>query len=124
MNNKLTSSEKILQTVLSALEDAKAQHVISLDVRDMTDITDYMVIASGTSSRHVKSVADKVADSLRDAGNKALGTEGENEGEWVLVDFGDVILHVMQHATREHYQLEKLWEYGAAVKKISLPAES
>lgn len=117
------SSEKMLQNILSALEDAKAQNVTSIDVRDITDITDYMVIASGTSSRHVKSVADKVAGSLRDAGNKALGTEGESEGEWVLVDFGDVILHVMQQATREHYQLEKLWGHSAVAKKVSQSAE-
>lgn len=116
-------SEKMLQTVLSALENAKAQNTISIDVRDVTDITDYMVIASGTSSRHVKSVADKVASTLRDAGNKPLGVEGEDQGEWVLVDFGDVILHVMQPATREYYQLEKLWGHGAVAKKASHPAE-
>lgn len=113
----------MLITVLSALEDAKAQNTISIDVRDITDITDYMVVASGTSSRHVKSVADKVANMLRDTGNKPLGIEGEDQGEWVLVDFGDVILHVMQPVTREHYQLEKLWGHSAVTKKAGHPAE-
>ncbi len=113
------NSEEIQQLVLSALEDAKAQSVISIDVRTVTDITDYMVIASGTSSRHVKSVADRVASTLRDAGAKPLGREGEDEGEWVLVDFGDVILHVMQPAIREHYQLEKLWGFGPGDEKAS-----
>ncbi len=116
-------SEKMLQTVLSALEDAKAQNTISIDVRNVTDITDYMVIASGTSSRHVKSVAGKVVGTLQDAGNKPLGVEGEDQGEWVLVDFGDVILHVMQPVTREYYQLEKLWGHDAVAKKASHPAE-
>lgn len=113
------NSEEILQLVLSTLEDVKAQSVVSIDVRTVTDITDYMVIASGTSSRHVKSVADRVASTLRDAGSKPLGREGEEQGEWVLVDFSDVILHVMQPAIREHYQLEKLWEFGAGDEKAS-----
>lgn len=115
--------EEIQQSVLAALEDAKAQNVKSIDVRDITDITDYMVIASGTSSRHVKSVADKVVTALRDAGQKPLGQEGADMGEWILVDFGDVILHVMQPAVREHYQLEKLWEHGAAPERAARPAE-
>lgn len=113
------NSDQLQQLVLSTLEDAKAQSVISIDVRTVTDITDYMVIASGTSSRHVKSVADRVASTLRDAGAKALGREGEDEGEWVLVDFGDVILHVMQPAIREHYQLEKLWGHDAEAEMAS-----
>lgn len=117
------SPEEIQQSVLAALEDAKAQNVKSIDVRDITDITDYMVIASGTSSRHVKSVADKAASVLRDAGQKPLGREGEDTGEWILIDFGDVVLHVMQPAIREHYQLEKLWEHGTAAERVGRPAE-
>lgn len=113
------NSKEIQQLVLSVLEDAKAQGIISIDVRTVTDITDYMVIASGTSSVHVKSVAGRVASALRDTGTKPLGREGEDQGEWVLVDFGDVILHVMQPAIREHYQLEKLWGFGAGDEKAS-----
>ncbi len=109
------SPEEIQQSVLAALEDAKAQNVKSIDVRDITDITDYMVIASGTSSRHVKSVADKAASVLRDAGQKPLGREGEDTGEWILIDF--------QPAIREHYQLEKLWEHGTAAERVGRPAE-
>lgn len=123
MSNKLKSSEDLVQAVLSALEDAKAKDVISIDVQEITDIADYMIVASGTSSRHVSSVADNVASALRDAGHKALGMEGKTEGEWVLVDFGDVILHVMQPATREHYQLEKLWAHIPVEKKVGRPAE-
>ncbi len=123
MSNKLKSSEDLVQAVLSALEDAKAKDVISIDVQEITDIADYMIVASGTSSQHVKSVAVNVAAALRDVGHKAIGMEGEAEGEWVLVDFGDVILHVMQPATREHYQLEKLWAHIPVEKKVGRPAE-
>lgn len=111
--------EELEQHIVAALEDAKAVDIRTIDVRDITDVTDYMVIASGTSSRHVKSVADKVASSMRDLGCKALGREGEDLAEWVLVDFGDVILHVMQPATRDHYQLEKLWEQGPIAENSS-----
>ncbi len=117
------SPEEILQSIHVALEDAKAQNIKSIDVRDITDITDYMVIASGTSSRHVKSVAGRAVSALRDAGQKPLGREGEDVGEWILIDFGDVILHVMQPAVREHYQLEKLWEHGAAPERAGRFAE-
>ncbi|MCG6975631.1 MAG: ribosome silencing factor [Acidiferrobacterales bacterium] len=116
--------EEIQQRIVTALEDAKALDIRAIDVRNITDVTDYMVIASGTSSRHVKSVADKVASILRDAGCKAIGREGEDLAEWVLVDFGDVILHVMQPATRDLYQLEKLWEHGAGADKASSTAKS
>ncbi|KPK12537.1 MAG: hypothetical protein AMJ68_01250 [Acidithiobacillales bacterium SG8_45] len=116
--------EEIQQRIVTALEDAKALDIRTIDVRKITDVTDYMVIASGTSSRHVKSVADNVARNLRDAGCKAIGREGEDLAEWVLVDFGDVILHVMQPATRDLYQLEKLWEHGATADKASSSAKS
>ncbi len=111
--------EELQKKIVEALGDAKAVDIRVIDVRDITDITDYMVVASGTSSRHVKSVADKVASTMRDYGCKTLGREGEDLAEWVLVDFGDVILHVMQPATRDHYQLEKLWEHGESANAES-----
>ena len=95
--------------VTSALADIKALDVQTLDVRKLTSIMDVMIIASGTSDRHVRSIADKVIEAVREKGVKALGVEGADGGEWVLVDLGDVVVHVMQRKVRELYQLEKLW---------------
>jgi ribosome-associated protein len=95
--------------VQQALEDLKAIDIEQFDVREKTSVTDYLYIATGTSSRHVKSIADNVLAEARKAGAKPLGIEGENEGEWVLVDLGDVVVHVMQPQTREFYDLESLW---------------
>lgn len=102
-------AEQLLQLVLSTLDDAKACNVSVLDVRNKTGITDYMVIASGTSERHVKSLADHVAEKTKEQGVIPIGTEGQEASEWVLVDLGDVIVHAMKQQTRELYQLEKLW---------------
>ncbi len=95
--------------VLDALSDRKARDIVALDVAKITTIADHMIISSGTSDRHVKSIAEHVVASLREHGRKANGIEGADQGEWVLVDFGDVILHVMQPRVREFYNLEKLW---------------
>ena len=103
-------SNQLLTFVLAALDDGKGNDIKVIDVRDKTNITDYMVIASGTSDRHVVSLADRVVERLKDNHLKPLGVEGENTGEWVLVDFGDTIVHVMKPQTREFYQLEKLWQ--------------
>ncbi|HEC12246.1 MAG TPA: ribosome silencing factor [Acidiferrobacteraceae bacterium] len=102
-------AEEMRGIVVTALEDLKAQDIQVLDVHQMTDIADFMVIATGTSSRHVKAMADKTIDAMKEHGHRPLGMEGEQEGEWVLVDFGDLILHVMLPATRSFYDLEKLW---------------
>jgi ribosome-associated protein len=103
--------------IYDALVDAKAQDITVLDVRKVADFTDTMVIVSGTSTRHVQSVADKVIDHMRGHGIRAIGVEGEKVGEWVLIDFGDVVVHVMRPQTRDFYNLEKLWSDG---KRVSL----
>lgn len=102
-------SEQLVQVAIAALEDMKAQDVISLDVREKTSVTDIMVIASGTSSRHVKSLADNVLEKVKQQGVRPLGSEGLEGGEWALLDLGDVVVHVMLPTTREFYDLERLW---------------
>ena len=97
------------QLVIDALEDLKAINVVTLDVAGLTDVMDFLIIASGTSSRHVKSLADNVCMQAKKQEVRPLGVEGEDAGEWVLVDFGDVVVHVMLPATRDFYDLERLW---------------
>ena len=105
--------------VTAALDDLKAQNVAVLDVRDLTQVTDTVVIASGTSDRHVKSIADRVVERAKAAGFRPFGVEGDRDGEWVLVDLNDVIVHVMLPRVREFYGLESLWEVApkAAARK-------
>lgn len=105
----------LLDTVLDALEEMKARNITSMDVRKLTSIADVMVIASGTSSRHVKAVADNVAERAKAAGNQPIGIEGQQSSEWILVDLGDVIVHVMQPAAREFYDIERLWKDPAGL---------
>ena len=101
--------EELQALVIRALDDMKAQDVRVLDVRGKSTITDVMVIATGTSTRHVKSLADNVAVQAKNAGEQPLGTEGERDSEGMLVDLNDVVVHVMTPATRDFYNLEKLW---------------
>jgi len=103
-------SEHMLQIAQNALEDLKAQNIVSIDVRDKTSVTDYMLIASGTSSRQVKALAEHVLEKFKEQGLRPLGSEGLDGGEWALLDMGDVLVHVMQAATREFYDLERLWQ--------------
>lgn len=103
------NSEELLKVVVDALEERKASDIVVLDVAKKTSVTDYMVIATGTSSRQVKSAAENIVEKSKQAGVMPLGTEGELQGEWVLVDLGDVVAHVMQRETRDFYKLEKLW---------------
>lgn len=107
-------ADELGKVVVDALTDLKGVDVTVLDVSNLTSITDKMVIASGTSTRHVSALADNVALKAKHAGYPALGIEGEQAGEWVLLDLGDVIVHVMMPATREFYALEKLWSVGSS----------
>ena len=104
--------ETLLSTVLEAVAELKAVDVTEIDVRGRTSVCDFMVIASGTSTRHVKSIADEVVRFAKRLDCQPLGVEGEREAEWVLVDLGDVVVHVMLPRVREFYALERLWTVG------------
>jgi ribosome-associated protein len=103
------NSEALCDLVVDALEEIKAVDITKLDVRDMTTVTDWMIVASGTSSRHVQALIDNVAEKAKAAGHRPIGVEGESGGEWVLLDLQDALVHVMQRKIREFYNLEKLW---------------
>ena len=103
------NSDKLSDLVVDALDDIKGQDIVKLDVRDMTTVTDYMVVASGTSTRHVQALVDHVIEKAAAAGHKPIGVEGESGGEWVLLDLQDALVHVMLPKVREFYNLEKLW---------------
>ena len=103
--------------MLAALEDMKAVNVRVMDVRGLTDIADTMIVASGTSDRHVRSIADHVVQTVKESGRRPYGVEGTRDGEWVLVDLQDLLLHVMLPRVREFYSLEQLWEAPAVARK-------
>lgn len=107
---KSSIPQTLLRIVNAALDDMKAVNVKVMDVRHLTDITDIVVIASGNSDRHVKSIADRVLQFAKQSDFRPIGVEGAREGEWVLVDLNDVVVHVMLPRVREFYGLEKLWE--------------
>ena len=109
-NPSASSTEDLKAMVLAALEDAKANDIRQLDVRGLTDITDWMVVASGTSTRHVLALADHVRTQVKAQGLSPIGTEGESGSDWVLLDFGDVVVHLMLPDTRGFYDLEGLWD--------------
>src|ERR1700737_272597 len=113
-NRKATKTMASLQTVvIDALADMKALEVKVLDVRGLTDIADFMVIASGTSDRHVRSVAQRVVEKTKEAGFRPHGVEGQQDGDWVLIDLSEMLVHIMLPRVREFYGLEKLWEITA-----------
>ena len=103
------SDEIITDLVVHALDDLKAVDTKIVDVRGLSSVMDFLVVASGNSSRHVKSLADNVVVKAKEAGCPPIGIEGENDADWVLVDLGDVVVHVMQPAVRSFYDLERLW---------------
>ncbi|UVE19793.1 ribosome silencing factor [Pseudomonas sp. LS44] len=115
-------SDALVTLAVAALEDMKAQDILTIDVRDKTSITDYMVIASGTSNRHVKSLVDNVLEKTKEQGVRPIGSEGMDTGEWALLDLGDIVVHVMLPATRQFYDLERLWQ-GAEQSRAQHQAE-
>ena len=118
-SGELLALEKL---VLKALEDLKAVNIKVLDVRGLTDVADTMIVASGTSDRHVRAIAENVIMLTKAGGRRPLGTEGKQDGEWVLVDLQDVLVHVMLPRVREFYALEQLWEAPQAQRRRDLGA--
>jgi len=108
---------KMQKVAVSALEEVKAQDIQVLDVRKMTSMCDSMIIASAQSTRQVKALADNVRDRMKEAGATIIGVEGEQASEWVLVDCGDIVVHVMQPAVRAYYNLEELWTPPKPVRR-------
>ena len=104
--------EKLAELVIETLEDNKATNIQTLDVRDLTSMADLMIIASGTSSKQVIAIAEKLIEKTKKNKVPPYGSEGKQYGEWVLVDLGDIIVHIMHPSTRAHYQLEKLWSFA------------
>jgi ribosome-associated protein len=111
--------EAILPLLLSVLDDGKAVDVVVIDVRGRTSITDYMIVASGNSERHVAALAGHLTEKAKHAGLQVLGVEGLPGGDWVLVDFGDAIVHLMKPQVREFYQLEKFWRGDYAPPQVA-----
>ncbi|MDX7992910.1 ribosome silencing factor [Xenorhabdus sp. Reich] len=105
----LLQGTELQQFVIDKLEDSKAQDIVSIDVRGKSSVTDCMVICTGTSSRHLMSVADNLVDDCRKVGIMPLGVEGQGVSDWVVVDLGEIMVHVMQEDSRRMYELEKLW---------------
>ena len=115
---KLTTAGK-KKLVIEALDDIKARDIQAIDVRKLTSICDWIIVASADSARQTKSLARHVRDRLRDSGSSIVGVEGEGTGEWILVDAGDVVAHVMQPAVRSYYNLEELWSEGHFDKVVN-----
>lgn len=112
-------TNELKQLVITAIEDLKGENIVELDVSGKTSVTDIMIIVSGTSNRHVKAIANSVVVDCKKAGHQPLGVEGETQSEWVLVDLGDIVVHVMQPHVREFYDLEKLWRFDEAEDEAS-----
>ena len=119
----MITSEELASLANNALDDLKGVDIVQIDISEKSSIADAMLVATGTSRRHVLSLADSVRKQAKEAGNAPLGVEGTDSGDWVLVDLGDVIVHVMTAETRDFYALEKLWSVGPenddAAKSIS-----
>ncbi len=105
----MVHSEQLAAFVVDKLDDMKGRDIIQLDVKGKSSETEFMVICSGTSNRHTRAVAGYLINEARKAGLHIIGTEGDRSAEWVLIDLGDVVVHVMQEESRQFYQLEKLW---------------
>jgi len=116
------NSEELSNLILDALEEIKGLDIIKLDVSEMTTVTDWMIVASGTSNRHVQALINNVSERAKAVGHRPLGIEGESGGEWVLLDLQDALVHVMLPKVREFYNLEKLWSIKSSNKMPSSDA--
>ena len=105
-------TEQLIEKVQTILDDMKARDLVLIDVKGKSSVTDYMIIVSGTSRRHVLSMADEVLQKVKELGIKPMGSEGQEGGDWVLVDLGDIVVHVMMPDARSFYDLERLWRYS------------
>lgn len=110
-------SDKLQKLIQTSLQDTKGQDIRIVDVTKLSDVMDTLIIATGTSSRHVKSLANNAIEDGKKQGFRPIGIEGMDGGEWVLVDYGDIVLHVMQQVTRDFYELEKLWSTAPASRQ-------
>jgi len=113
------NSDRLSELAVEALDELKGKDIVKLDVSELTTVTDYMVVASGTSNRHVKALTDAVAEKAKAAGHRPAGIEGEEGSEWVLLDLGDTLVHVMLPRVREFYNLEKLWSLSPATDRTA-----
>ena len=118
-----TRSKKTLTRILDALEELKARDLKELDVSRLTSVTESMIIVSGTSNRHVKSMAEKVIEEAKALGERPLGVEGAEEGEWILVDLDELVVHIMLPRVRDFYNLEKLWAAPARGDRSAQPGQ-
>ena len=110
----IAAIKSVLGTVMTCLEDSKAEEITTIDIREKSSIADYMVIASGRSNRHVSAVADHLLRELKSEGFKSIKVEGLQNSDWVLVDIGDIIVHIFRPEVREFYSLEKMWQMSAS----------
>lgn len=117
MIKKVPSDRVIKSKILAILDDMKAQNVTVLDVKALSSSFDMMIIASGTSTRHNQSMAEEIVEAIAEKGLKPIGTEGKRDGEWVLIDYGNILVHLMKTDTRAFFQLEKLWSKPIATPK-------
>jgi ribosome-associated protein len=117
-------AEALKKTAVAALEDIKAHDISVLNVKKLTSVADYMIVASGDSPRQVKALARNVVEKVSEGGGEVIGLEGEASGEWVLVDLGDVVVHIMHPAVREYYNLEELWTAPKTPRKKAVAEES
>ncbi|MCC7517191.1 MAG: ribosome silencing factor [Pseudomonadales bacterium] len=124
MKKKSASTPALLNIIINALDELKAQDVTIIDVSRLSDVTDTLVIASGSSNRQVRALAENAATEAKKQGMPTMGIEGMDVGEWVLADFGDVVLHVMQPEVRSFYELEKLWLVPGSSEIIPLPSKT
>lgn len=121
MTKQKMSSEEVVQVAIAALEEVKGADILTIDVREKTSIADYMLICTGTSNRQLNALVDNVRDKVKAAGLKSLSEEGKGNSDWVLLDLGDVIVHVMTAAARQFYDLERLWK-GAELSRAASAA--